>query len=175
MFNAPQIITQIPDIAEMYEINEDQCEALDEAVQDLDDDLFLSDMHEAFIARWEKILNITPGVDDTLPIRRFRIITQMMDKLPYSYRVLCEKLDTLCPSGYSLELTDNKTNANILISIGSLSALDSVSELLDRVLPLMMTYSIGTLFTKYQQLTPYTHGELAFYTHKQIREELGVQ
>ena len=170
MFNAPQIITQIPDIAELYDINEDQCDDLDDAVQELDDDLFLSDMHESFIARWEKILGITPGADDTLPIRRFRIITQMMDKLPYSYRVLCEKLDALCPGGYELELTDNKTNANILIAVGSLSAQDSVSELLDRVLPLMMTYSISTLYTRYGRLTRYTHNELATRTHQQIRD-----
>ena len=172
MFNAPQIITQIPDIAQLYEINEAQCEALDDAVQELDDDLFLSDMHEGFVERWEGILKITPNATDTLDERRFRVKTTMMDKLPYTIRVLDGKLSELCPGGYEITLNSNKTHLNIAIAIRSQSSINDVVELVEKMLPLNMTYEVSELFSRYGALTSYTHQQLSAYTHQEIREDV---
>lgn len=172
MFNAPHIITQIPDIAQLYAINETQCTALDNAVQELDDDIFLADMHESHIERWESILKLTPSTTDTLEERRFRVKTTMMDKLPYSIRVLASKLNDLSPNGYEITLNANKTHIGVLVSIRSSAGINDVKNLLERMLPLNMTYEIGELFARYSALNGnYTHADLSAFTHQEIRED----
>lgn len=172
MFNAPQILTQIPDIAQLYAINETQCTALDNAVQELDDDIFLADMHESHIERWESILKLTPSTTDTLEERRFRVKTTMMDKLPYTYRVLINKLDELCPGGYEVTLNSNKTHLGIALAIRSASSRNDVVELVEKILPLNMTYEVTELFARYSALNGnYTHADLSVFTHQEIRED----
>ena len=99
MFNAPEIFSNIPDIAQIYEINDSQSDELDEALEQLDNNIFLDKMDVETCARWEDILEITSFDDDKIEDRRFRIKLKILEKLPYSYRVIIKRLDFLCPDG----------------------------------------------------------------------------
>lgn len=60
---------------------------------------------ETGIARRETMLHIVPFADDTLEDRRFKVQAMWNGKLPYTYRILVEKLDNLCgPGNYVLHL-----------------------------------------------------------------------
>ena len=56
MFNAPQIFMQIPDIKQLYEINDGQESDLDAAVEELENNLFFETMDEEGVRKWEKLL-----------------------------------------------------------------------------------------------------------------------
>ena len=62
MFYAPEIIMNIKDIAEIYKINDSQEAELENAVEILENNIFLEKMGEQMIARWEKMLQITPQI-----------------------------------------------------------------------------------------------------------------
>ena len=168
MFNAPSIITDIPDIKTIYDINDDQGEELDEAVSRLDDNIFLDDMHEEQIVRWEKILHISPASDDTIEDRRFRVKTKVLERLPYSYRVILNKLETLCPNGYELVVNDNRDAVTIYLSLRSLKMLADVNELMDKILPLNMIFEIIILYNTYGTYSTWTHEEMHPYTHDEL-------
>ena len=54
MFNAPEVITMIPDIQKIYDINDSQCEQLEAAVETMDKNIFLDSMDEKTFDIWMK-------------------------------------------------------------------------------------------------------------------------
>lgn len=144
MFNAPQIIGGINDIAQIYDINDAQCQELDAAVERMDANISLDDMDEDTIIRWEKILEITPLDNESLRSRRFRIKTKVTEKLPYSYRVLKRMLDHLCGEGnYILALRKYSLECQIYDN----AIWKSVEKLFESVLPLNIDYAIYLGYT----------------------------
>lgn len=172
MFNAPEIFTNIPDIAQIYAINDEQIAELEDAVDQMNDNIFLDSMNEEMIARWEKMLDIIPLDDDTLDDRRFRVKSKVLEKLPYSYRVILAKLDTLCPDGYQFIIDEDRLSVETKLALKSKRMITDVDEMLEDVLPLNMTYVVSILWNQYETLARYTHEHLASYTQKQLRENV---
>ena len=170
MFNAPIIFSNIPDIAKIYEINDKQCDDLEKAVDELDGNIFLDYMNEHMISNWENLLNITPLDDDTVDERRFRVKSKVIERLPYSIRMIKRKLDTLCPDGYTLALNDQLTEANIKIALKSSKMIDDVAELMEDMLPLNMIFKVTIIWNQYGTLTQLKHSQLATLTYKEVRE-----
>ena len=171
MFNAPEIFTNIPDIARIYEINDRQSDDLDRALAQMDDNIFLDRMDEATCLRWEKILGITALDDDTLDDRRFRVKAKVLEKLPYSYRVIIEKLDTLCPDGYTFIIDDDRLSAEAKLALKSKKMIKDVDQMLDNVMPLNMTYVVSVLWNSHEVLGRFTHEELSVLTYQDMREK----
>ena len=172
MFNAPEIFTNIPDIAQIYEINNKQSDDLDQALAQMDDNIFLDRMDEATCKRWEGILEITAFDDDTIDDRRFRIKSKILEKLPYSYRVIIKKMDVLCPDGYTFIIDDDRLSVEAKLSLKSKKMVKDVDELFDNVIPLNMTYVVSIIWNTHAVLSRYTHEELSKLTHKELREKV---
>lgn len=172
MFNAPSIFTNIPDVAHIYELNEQQGEELDSILETMDNNLFIDKMDIYACSRWEKVLDIVPLDDDTLEDRRFKIKAKMLERLPYSYRVIVQKLDTLCPEGYTFIVDEGRTSAQAKLALKSKKMIKDVSDFIDDVLPLNMTYVVSILWNQYRNFTTLTHEQLKSFTHKELREEV---
>ena len=172
MFNAPEIFTNIPDIAQIYEINTKQSDDLEKALAQMDDNIFLDRMDEGTCKRWEGILDITAFDDDTLEDRRFRIKSKILEKLPYSYRVIIKKMDVLCPDGYTFIVDDDRLSVEAKLSLKSKKMINDVDELFDKVLPLNMTYVISIIWNTHETLGKHTHEKLSNYTYKELRERV---
>lgn len=172
MFNAPEIITMIPDISRIYSINEKQGADLENAIEKMDKNIFLDQMDIDMIARWERMLKIVPLDDDTVEDRRFRVKAKVMEKLPYSLRVILHKLDILCPEGYVVEISLDRTEMSVKLTLRSKKMIDDVGDMMEEYLPLNMIYKVSIIWNQHQTLARFTHKQLASRTHKQIREEV---
>lgn len=172
MFNSPVIFSNIPDIAQIHEINETQSDALEKAIEEMDQNIFLDTMNEHIITRWEAMLGITPLDNDTLDDRRFRVKSKVLEKLPYSIRVIEHKLDTLCPDGYSMTINDDLTEVIIKLSLTSKKMIEDVGVLMEEILPLNMLYNVSIIWNQYGVLSQLTHSQLAESTHQELREEV---
>ena len=137
MFNAPEIIVAIPDIKQIYDINDDQIFELNEAVEQLDNDIFFSSMGEERTARWEKILGITPPDNYSLEDRRIKVHLKVLEKVPYSYRVLKSKLNTILGEG-TYALTINNNVLGFTCSVLEQDTFNNVIEMLEDIVPLNM-------------------------------------
>ena len=172
MFDAPKIFSNIPDIAQIYEINDKQSDGLDEAINQLNDDIFLDTMSESKTERWEKMLSITHQDNDTISDRRFRIKAKVLEKLPYSYRVIINKLNTLCPNGYTFELSEDRIKVSVKLVLDSKKMINDVKDMLERMLPLNMLYSVEILYNTYAVLSGKTYDYLSSYTYQNLRDEI---
>ena len=174
LFDAPEIIRSIPDIKKIYEINADQETMLDASVNALFDDIFLETMDETKTARWEKMLSIIPLDTDTLSERRFRIQTRVLERMPYTHRVILRKLQTLCPGGVDWTVDTEKQLIIVRVALASKNMRADVDELLDNVLPLNMEYTLIILYNTYAMLAKHTNGNLKQFTHQQMRDDTAI-
>lgn len=168
MFDAPEIITNIPDIAAIYAKNEEQENALDDAAAQCEDDLFLEDMGADHIKRWETILGISPAPDDSLDYRRYRVTSKLMEKLPYTRQTLRQKLDALCPNGYHLTYKNEPlgTEMYLYLALDSEKKKPDVQDLLERTLPLDVYYEI--ILSAVREVYGTAYMMCAAYTEKKI-------
>ena len=139
MFDAPRVYKEIPDLQIIYDFNDVQARQFDEAYQEVDDSIFLDKMGEYTIGRWEKILNIVPTTTDTVETRRFRVKTKIMERLPYTYRVIMARLRALFPNGFEFLMNEARTEVELIIDPLYSDMLPSAYEMLDLMLPLNMT------------------------------------
>ena len=56
------------------------------------DNNFINDSTENGVESWERILKITPKAYDTLNDRKFRILTRLNERLPYTYKEVEKRL-----------------------------------------------------------------------------------
>ena len=171
MFNAPTIVTQIPDIAQIYAINEEQGEQLDADVEQINNDIFVDSMGDDTLKHWESIFGLTVPDDSSLDDRRIKVKGKMMEKLPYSYRVVISNLDALLPNGYDLTINEDLTYMQVKIVLTSKYMLANVQQFLDSIVPLNMVLDVVLMFNTYNVLGLYTHNHLSQYTYQGLNDE----
>ena len=70
---------------------------------------FIMTAGEYGISRLESILGIIPNIEDSLQDRRLRILSRWNNEIPYTWRVLIQKLNSICGVGnYTVELNNDK-------------------------------------------------------------------
>lgn len=171
MFNAPDIVTQIPDISKIYEINEGQGEQLDDDVAQINSDIFVDSMGDDTLKHWEKIFDLTVPDDSSLDDRRIKVKGKMMEKLPYSYRVVISNLDALLPNGYDLYINDDLTYMQVKIVLTSKYMLANVTQFLESIVPLNIVLDVVLKYNTYGLLGLYTHQQLSTYKYQELQDE----
>lgn len=172
MFNAPQIILQVPEIQKIYEINDSQFEGLDSAVKTLDGNICLDTMDMTTIKRWEKMLKLNVYDGDTEASRRFRVKAKVLERLPYSYRVILNRIEALCPGGCTLTVAGDRLSLIVDIALKYKKMRADIEAVLEDMLPLNMRYSTEIIWNTYGVLGNYTHYKLSQMTYLQLREEV---
>ena len=108
---------------------------------------FIMTAGEYGISRLESILNIIPNIDDSLEDRRLRILSRWNNEIPYTWRVLIQKLNSICGVGnYTVELNNDKYIIKLDTKMNTQSQYDDLLFLLNRILPVnLVIQSSNTL------------------------------
>lgn len=175
---ARQLIDYLPDVLRIVReygvitsAEQPEIELLWAGTDNVFDDQFVLDATVNGIRRWESMLHITPKATDTLDDRRYRIITQLLEQLPFTYRLLEQLLDLLCGEGnYTLTLDHNSYDLTVLLGLAIKSQYDAVAEMLSRIVPANLVINVHVKYNRHENLRPYTHEELSAYTHEYLRE-----
>lgn len=168
----PELIERIPDIAEIYAINDEQADELDRVLESLEANIFISTMNEEKTKRWEAILSLKPKDTDSLDDRRFRVRSKVLEKLPYSYRVLLRKLEALCPDGVELIVNNAEENVVVRVALKSRAMTEEIDSMLDAILPLNMTYLVIIMFNSWGMFMNRTWEQMQKMTWKIMREKV---
>lgn len=165
----PNALSGIPDLEQLYEAIDDQVEKLNDEVDQLDEDTFFDNMSENRVKRWENMINLTPGQNDSLDDRRFRIQSRVVDKLPYSYRIILSDLHALDPEA-EMEIDWEHLNVIVYIALSSQSMVADVEALLEKKLPLNLTYEIIIVYNTWGEYESDTWGDVSTMTWQQMKE-----
>lgn len=98
---------------------------------------FVSTADEYGISRFEKLLGIHPSTEDTLESRRSRVQNKWFNKVPYTMRVLLQRLTSLCgDTDFSL-IGDFNAGYTLVLntSLEEFGKIRELEELLNSLLP----------------------------------------
>lgn len=172
MFNAPEIILDIPEISTLYKRNDKQAIELDEALNASDDNTSFDQMRESGIKRWEKIFNIIPLDDDTLEERRLRVHAKSLEKAPYSRRIVKRRISNLCEEGCRVSFSEDRLSVDVKIGLKSRRMQKTVESFLEDALPLNMTYVVSVLFNQYFKFSHLKYKDVKVYKCSELRERI---
>ena len=135
-------------------------------------DQFVTEATENGIKRWEAILDIVPKTTYTLDERKFTILARLNEQLPYTVESLKVALTSLCGiDGYVVEMHPDEYEILVKLGLANKKNYDDVCRLLDKMIPANIVKTVVLLYNSNEKLRTLTHGQLALYTHKWIREE----
>ena len=158
-----QEILRVEQIAEEAIWNELDYLKRESKVQDSEDD---------GLEHWEGILEFKPLDTDTVDVRRLRIKGKLNETLPYTYRVICSMLESLCgEDGVEVDRRVKDYTFSVKVALKSKKLKAEVEKLLDRVIPENMILKVSLMYNTHRILSGFTHAELSAFTHRQLREE----
>lgn len=106
---------------------------LEDAIEDVNDDMLIETSTEYGIRRREKILRITPYDTDDIESRRARVMARWYDVTPYTEMTIRAKMDKICGEG-NYRMTLDKDNDVLNVQVTALTneirraALDYLEE-----------------------------------------------
>ena len=169
----PDVLKNVTEMQAIMSTETPEIQALWSACEDCMNDQFITEATENGIARREKMLNITPYATDTLNDRRFRLLSRYNENIPYTRKSLVNMLETLCgENGYELTILTSEFTVNVKIALAVKKQADSVRELLERVLPYNMLFSVELLYNTWVKAKPFTWENVRKLTWKELKEEV---
>ncbi len=169
----PDILKNVTEMRAIMNAETPLIQAVWDACESCMNDQFISEATENGIARREKMLDITPYATDTLADRRFRLLSRYNENTPYTKKSLVNMLETLCgKDGYQLTILTSEFTVRVRVALTVRKQSDSVRELLERILPYNMIFSVELLYNIWQQFKSYTWAETEKFTWTELKEEV---
>lgn len=159
----------------LTEADEPEVASLWEKLDDAMNDQFIQDATDNGMARWERILNITPKANWTLDERRFEVLTKVNEQIPFTITSLKEHLNALCgEDGYSVELDAKTFTLYVEIALAEQNKYNAVVTLLNRIVPANMVIDVSIKYNKNYLLERWTHQDLTEFTHENLRSDTSI-
>lgn len=171
----PGVLGEVKEFKAMAAAENPEILTLWEELENVLDDQFVNESTLNGVKRWEKILNIDAFDTDTLSDRKFRILSRLNEKLPYTYKSLNSQLALLCgENDYKVILEDNAYNLTVKVALTAKKKFSEIENLLNRVVPCNILISLLIIYNQYSTLRQITHFQLSKYTYLGLREEVVI-
>lgn len=132
----PQFIEDYREIKHITDAENPEFQILSDKTEVIKDNQFIITSNEIGISKFEKLLNIVPNIDDTLEARISRVIIRWNDNIPYTYRGLIERLNSLCGEGNYIILPNfNEYEIKIITSLKLSGQVDELDFMIDYMIP----------------------------------------
>ena len=169
----PPYMQEYLEIKEILKAEQPEIDALWSSVETAFANQYIMDATEYGVKRWETMLHISPKATETLDERKFRILTRLNQKLPYTLVRLREALTTLCgDNGFAIDLQANQYSITIKLGVGNHNNYQAVNDMLYNMIPANMTRYITLMYNTHQMVGLCRHKDLAAFTHKEVRSEV---
>lgn len=169
----PEVLMDVREMRAIMDAETPEIQAIWQACEDCMNDQFLSEATQNGIARREKMLGIFPPSTDTLEDRRLRLKSRYVQNIPYTRRGLTSLLDSLCgETGYVLAIVTSTHTVRVKVDLVVKKQKEIIEDLLERVLPLEMVFTVELLYNTWEMLSHYTWRMLSSFTWKELKEEV---
>lgn len=130
-------------------------------------EFYINTATERGIELWEKALKLDV-TDSDIEIRRFKVLSKILgDKTS-----LRTKLDALLGEDkYRINMDAENCHVTFDLELSVHSLKPVIVNLIEKILPLNITYEINLAYNRHLDLTGYTHEQLGKYTNKEINSE----
>lgn len=149
----PYEIRKYKDYQVITEAEDPEFKKLFDISKKLLDETFIETATDYGLSRLEKMLGVYPKSYDTLDDRRLRLIAWWNNQVPYTWRVLIEKLNAICGVGnYDIKLYNETYTIDLKTQLNTSSQYEEMMFLFDRIIPAnIVMLSSNTLSHKYEK------------------------
>lgn len=166
----PEMLKPIKDLKALCNQYGVELERLYSNISEMLNDQFISTASVDIISKWEERLQIVPKATDTLEERRFRVLTKINDKPPYTFKYVENKLAELCGrDNFRLILDPNLYSLSVQLSNDSISNTETIVKWLEQLIPANIIFTVDRYRSRHIELSEFTHAELAAYTQDEIK------
>ncbi len=137
----PDFMKQFGELQEIMRVEDFQFDSIDFNMQRVLNNAFIEDADDYGIKKYETLLGIVPGIEDTLDSRKSRVLLFWNNAVPYTYRALITKLNAYCGSG-NYDIDADLENYSISISIYGKEDIADVEQFIEDALPQNIVYDI---------------------------------
>ena len=139
------------------------------------DDQFVTTAGEYGLSRWESMLGIRAKGTESLDGRRARVLSRLLEQLPFTMRGLLVQLETLCGGdGFTVELREGNNVLYVRCPLALKQYREDARRLLERIVPAALRIDFDLERNTHSKLAAFTHRELAQYTHHNLEEEVMI-
>ena len=97
---------------------------------------FIADADESGVERYERLVDISPNPEETLEVRKLKVMARWNNQQPYTMRTLEEKMDELCGAGnYSITMDYGAYTITIEVDMPMKGQVDELERMLAWLLP----------------------------------------
>jgi hypothetical protein len=130
-----EILKEFREMKIIMETENEEILKLWESIESALNNQFISSCDLKGIGKFEKLLNIVPSGQDTLESRISRVMIRWNDVVPYTLRVLMQKLTTLCGDDFKIIPNFNQYEIKIITHLDLYGQVDELQNLLDYIMP----------------------------------------
>lgn len=132
----PEFVQEYREIRCIMDAENPSVQALEDETERIKDNQFIITCDLVGISRFENLLGITPSEDDTLESRISRVLVRWNDAIPYTWKVLIQKLNTLCGVGkYELIPEWDEYKLTIKTHMNLYGSTEELDNILDNIMP----------------------------------------
>ena len=165
----PPILRRSRPFAAVAAGQQDAVDGVWDAARSLLDEQFIESASDSSLSRWEEMLKLPRAPD--IRARREAILSRLRESPPFTLQTLAEALRALAGGGeVEILMTSPFT---LHAALPGHAPMDEAAAVLGRMLPANIQYGCGELAMPHRLLSASRHGELAAYTHQQIRKMRG--
>lgn len=169
----PPILHEIKELQKIAELENPTLEQVWQSIEDALNNQFVVSANEDGLGRYEKMFNLVAGESETVETRRFRVMSKYQERLPFTWRILKNTLDTLLGEGnYELSRSVEEKWVKVKLELMVKKQFEVVEIMLERVTPQNMVLIVELRYNQHKTLVSFRHSELARYRHIDIREEV---
>lgn len=144
----PDILRDFYEYQELFKAENPEFDTIDDLLLKWRDNLFPATADKDGITFFEKMLEIAPLPDDTLDIRRYRVLAKLNSRLPYTEIQLRRMLAAVCGwDGFSLTIAD----LVVLVSLTEQNGdkIRVIYDMLRETIPMNLLIKIHQLLNSY--------------------------
>jgi hypothetical protein len=165
----PPFMQDFLEIQQIMGAQQAEMDTLDENITCVLDNSFLEDCDEVALKTYEKRVGVTSVSGDTLDIRKTRVQMRWNDFIPYTYATLIQRLNTFFGAQH-YEIKEDLQNyeLTVYVRLKSSTQIQELEELLDKMMPENMHYSLAVLYNRYSKYSRWIYEEMEAYTYDEL-------
>lgn len=133
----PFFMQEYKEIQKIMESEDPEFKILWDRIKKVFNNEFIEFCNEEGILKFENMLGIFPEPTDSLELRVVRVLTYWNSKIPFTWKVLINKMNQLCggPSEYELNLDNNDYTLNIITRFDNAKKYNELNRMLKSIIP----------------------------------------
>ena len=164
----PDFMQEYREIRRIMESEEPEFKILWNLFKKVFNNQFIQYCDEDGISKFEEMLGLHRYENDTLEIRIFRVLTYWNDQIPYTWRVLVNRMNQLCGIGnYELKPNFNVYELGVITKFDDVKKYDELNNMLKTILPANLGFnSINILAPKTENRIYITNGIMNYMKYE---------